>query len=138
MSGLAIFILSSITLITARDKNPNGRDCEARDAERAPRTDRIFKNMQDALREPRAEDPPFYLGDVIEHDAHRAPLATDKYGFTLPSFLEVTRERGHLHSGLHFSQDFRAWETSHLLPKVNVTRVKASSLPDSSDLSSLG
>ena len=137
VSGLATFILSSITLITARDMNPNGH-CETRDAERNLRTDRIFENMRNALMEPRAEDPPFYFGDGIKPDALRAPWAIDKYGFTLPSFLGLTRERGHHHLVLHFSQDFRAWETSHLLPKVNITRIKASSLPDSSDLSSIG
>ena len=50
--------------------------------------------MRNALMEPRAEDPPFYLGDGIKHDAHRASWTTDKYGFTLPSFLGLTRKEG--------------------------------------------
>ena len=61
--------------------------------------------MRNALREPRAEDPPFYLGDGTEHDALRAPWTTDRYGFTPPSFLGLTRGRGHHHLDLHFSQD---------------------------------
>ena len=39
--------------------------------------------MRNALMEPRAEDPPFYLGDGIEHDALRAPLTTDNTALPL-------------------------------------------------------